>query len=62
MAEYENQQPIGHARSQAAHDGAAAVSTLYNLLSHDKNTMPEVEDSAMFSLCMDANLFELRVH
>ena len=62
VIEMKTQQPIAAARRQAARDAAAAIATFHRTLEYKTGSPPSPGSTAVFSLCVDAEIVELRVH
>lgn len=53
---------MADARRQALSDAAAAISCMHEALRFKAGVYPPSEATAVFSLCADANIAELRIH
>ncbi|KAL8941732.1 MAG: hypothetical protein Q9216_002060 [Gyalolechia sp. 2 TL-2023] len=53
---------LTEARVQARRDGSAANGTLYDFYQRSGNSEPSVDQTCVFSLCIDSTVAEYRVH
>lgn len=62
VCEYKSTKPMAEARRQAIKDAAAAIGCAHEALRFKTGREPPPGATAVFSLCVDPNLAEIRVH